>query len=109
SEIIAEEEIFQLKETANSETEFIEITSEIYEKLAYRSSTEGVLAIAHIKTLQIENLQLATSNPLILIAEAPEKPGNIGALLRTADAAKVDAVIIANPKTDMYNPNIIRS
>ncbi len=109
SEIISEEELFALKESANSETEFIEITSEIYEKLAYRSSTEGVLAIAHTKTLQLANLQLATSNPLILIAEAPEKPGNIGALLRTADAAKVDAVIIANPKTDLYNPNIIRS
>ena len=46
---------------------------------------------------------------MILVAEAPEKPGNIGALLRTADAANVDAVLIANPKTDMYNPNIIRS
>lgn len=108
-EIISEEEVFTLKESANSEAEFIEITSEIYEKLAYRSSTEGVLAIAQTKTLQLENLQLATGNPLILIAEAPEKPGNIGALLRTADAAKVDAVIIANPKTDMFNPNIIRS
>jgi TrmH family RNA methyltransferase len=48
-------------------------------------------------------------NPLILVAEAPEKPGNIGALLRTADAAGVDAFIIANPKTDLFNPNIIRS
>ena len=109
SEIISEKEIFALKESSNSDVEFIEITLEIYEKLAYRSSTEGVLAIAHTKTLQLANLQLATSHPLILIAEAPEKPGNIGALLRTADAAKVDAVIIANPKTDIYNPNIIRS
>lgn len=109
SEITSEEAILQLKEATNPETEFIEITSEIYEKLAYRSSTEGVLAIAHTKDLNISNLQPATRNPLILIAEAPEKPGNIGALLRTADAANVDAVIIANPKTDMYNPNIIRS
>lgn len=109
SEIISEEEIFALKESSNSDVEFIEITLEIYEKLAYRSSTEGVLAIAHTKTLQLSNLQLATRNPLILIAEAPEKPGNIGAILRTADAANVDAVIIANAKTDMYNPNIIRS
>ncbi len=109
SEIISEEEIFTLKESANSEAEFVEITSEIYEKLAYRSSTEGVLAIVHSKTLELANLQLATNNILILIAEAPEKPGNIGALLRTADAANVDAVIIANPKTDLYNPNIIRS
>ena len=54
-------------------------------------------------------LQLKTDNPLILVAEAPEKPGNIGAILRTADAANVDAVIIANPKTDLYNPNVIRS
>lgn len=119
SEIISEEEIFILKETANSETEFIEITPEIYEKLAYRSSTEGVLAIAHTKDLNISNLPISAplndrslsgaEGPLILVAEAPEKPGNIGALLRTADAANVDAVIIANPKTDLYNPNIIRS
>jgi TrmH family RNA methyltransferase len=49
------------------------------------------------------------ANPLILIAESPEKPGNIGALLRTADAAGIDAVWIANPNTDLYNPNVIRS
>lgn len=119
SEIIPEEEIFILKESANSETEFIEINLEIYEKLAYRGSTEGVLAIAHTKDLNISNLPISAplndrtvsgaEGPLILVAEAPEKPGNIGALLRTADAANVDAVIIANPKTDLYNPNIIRS
>ena len=118
-EIISEEEIFKLKESANSEAAFIEITTEIYEKLAYRSSTEGVLAIANIKDLNISNLVISAplndrslsgaEGPLILVAEAPEKPGNIGALLRTADAANVDAVIIANPKTDLYNPNIIRS
>lgn len=108
-EIISEEEVFILKETSNSEAEFIEIASDIYEKLAYRSSTEGVLAIAHSKALELADLHLAPKNPLILVAESPEKPGNIGALLRTADAANVDAVIIANPKTDMFNPNIIRS
>ena len=108
-EIISEEEIFKLKDSANSETEFIAITSEIYDKLAYRGSTEGILSIVHSKNLELANLQLATGNHLILIAEAPEKPGNIGALLRTADAANLDAVIIANPKTDLYNPNIIRS
>ena len=57
----------------------------------------------------MQSIKFETKNPLILIAEAPEKPGNIGAILRTADAAKVDAVFIANPKTDLYNPNIIRS
>ena len=109
SEIVSEEEIYILKETGDNETEFIEISSEVYEKLAYRSSTEGVLAIAYSKTLELADLQLATKNPLILVAEAPEKPGNIGAILRTADAANVDCVIITNPKTDMFNPNIIRS
>lgn len=86
-----------------------EISLDVFEKLAYRSSTGGLIAIARPKDLRIENLRLSSKTPLIMIAEAPEKPGNIGALLRTADAAKLDAVIIANPKTDLYNPNIIRS
>jgi len=87
----------------------IEITLDIYKKLAYRQSTEGILALAKSKDHRLDDLNLSNSNPLILVAEAPEKPGNIGALLRTADAAKLDAVLIANPKTDLYNPNIIRS
>jgi len=80
-----------------------------YKKLALRETTEGILAIAKTKNLALHNIQFKNKNPLILVAEAPEKPGNIGALLRTADAAGIDAVIIANPKTDIYNPNIIRS
>ena len=108
-EIISEVEISTLKNSVNKETEHIEISLEIYGKLAYRSTTEGVLALAQTKDLNISSLELKTKNPLILITEAPEKPGNIGAILRTADAANVDAVIIANPKTDMFNPNIIRS
>lgn len=86
-----------------------EIGIEVYQKLAYRASTEGVLAVCEWKDLTLEKLELKSENPLVLIAEAPEKPGNIGALLRTADAAGIDAVIIANPRTDVYNPNIIRS
>lgn len=86
----------------------IEINKEVYQKLAYRDTTEGILAVAKTKSMQLVDLKLS-DNPLILIAEAPEKPGNIGALLRTADAANLDAVIIANPKSDMYNPNIVRS
>ncbi|MCW2119880.1 TrmH family RNA methyltransferase [Flavobacterium sp. 7A] len=88
--------------------DFIEINKEVFQKLAYRDTTEGILAIAETKSMQLSDLKLS-DNPLILIAEAPEKPGNIGALLRTADAANLDAVIIANPKSDLYNPNIVRS
>ena len=94
---------------AQDEGALIEISLEVFQKLAHRDTTEGVLAVAKAKNHALENIQLESNNPLILVAEAPEKPGNIGALLRTADAANVDAVIIANPKTDLYNPNIIRS
>ena len=86
----------------------IEISKEVYQKLAYRDTTEGILAVAKTKSLQLSDLKLP-ENPLILVMEAIEKPGNIGAILRTCDAAKIDAVIIANPKTDLYNPNIVRS
>ena len=103
-ELISEVEARKLSKSA----ELIEISKEVYQKLAYRDTTEGILALAKTKSLQLSDLKLS-ENPLILVAEAPEKPGNIGALLRTADAANLDAVIIANPKSDLYNPNIIRS
>lgn len=96
----------QIKKYKGSEV--IEISKEVYQKLAYRDTTEGILAVAKTKSLQLSDLKLP-ENPLILVMEAIEKPGNIGAVLRTCDAAKVDAVIIANPKTDLYNPNIVRS
>ena len=108
-EIISEEEILRLKKSLEGGVDLIEISTEVYQKIAYRSSTEGVIASVDTRDLDITNFKLSIKNPLILIAEAPEKPGNIGALLRTADAAKLDAVIIANPKTDLFNPNIIRS
>lgn len=89
-------------------SDIIEITREIYGKLAYRDTTEGILAVAKNKSHRLSDLKLP-ENPLILIAESIEKPGNTGALLRTCDAAKIDAVILANPKSDLYNPNVIRS
>lgn len=103
-EISSELEAKKLSRSA----ELIEISKEVYQKLAYRDTTEGILAIAKSKNLSLSELNLG-ENPLILVAEAPEKPGNIGAILRTADAANLDAVIIANPKSDLYNPNIVRS
>jgi RNA methyltransferase, TrmH family len=91
------------------DTEMIEVTNLVYNKIAYREGTEGVIAIFTYTEKHIDQLKLSNKNPFILVAEAPEKPGNIGALLRTADAAGVDAFIIANPNTDIFNPNIIRS
>ncbi|MFK7781404.1 TrmH family RNA methyltransferase [Psychroserpens sp.] len=106
SELISEDELNNFN---ISQHNIIEISKEVFQKLAYRSSTEGIIAVIKSKPHHVEDLQIKSKKPLILVAEAPEKPGNIGAILRTADAANVDAVIIANPKTDLYNPNIIRS
>lgn len=106
-ELISQSVVEQLFE--NQSVELIEISLEVYKKISYRSSTEGIIAVALSKEHSLETLVFSTENPLVLVAEAPEKPGNIGALLRTADAAGLDAVFIANPKTDLYNPNIIRS
>ncbi|MBT8263880.1 MAG: RNA methyltransferase [Muriicola sp.] len=109
AKIISDTEIKALLSDASSIPEIIEISKDVYQRLAYRDKTEGILALAKTKSHQLSDLVLQTENPLILVAEAPEKPGNIGALLRTADAANLDAVLIANPKSDLYNPNIIRS
>jgi len=99
----------ELKHVNIEDYKCIEVSKDVYSKIAYRDTTEGIMAVLKTKTHGLEQLNFSTKNPLILIAEAPEKPGNIGAILRTADAANVDAVIIANPKTDLYNPNIVRS
>jgi TrmH family RNA methyltransferase len=87
----------------------VSVSQRVYEKLALRGSTEGVLAVAQARSTSLADLDLKSENPLVLVAESPEKPGNIGALMRTADAAGVDAVIIADPETDIYNPNVVRS
>ncbi|MBN4047159.1 RNA methyltransferase [bacterium AH-315-P13] len=107
--LFSEEQINKLINLSTHKLEIVSISKDVYQKLAYRETTEGVIAVAKTKDFSFESISFKTDNPLILVAEAPEKPGNIGALLRTADAANIDAVIIANAKTDLYNPNIIRS
>ncbi|ATA68697.1 rRNA methyltransferase [Capnocytophaga cynodegmi] len=108
-EIFSQDKVKLLLSKVNKEAQIISISKEVYEKLTYRSSTEGVIAVVKTKSHSLKDIEFKKNTPLILVAEAPEKPGNIGALLRTADAAGVDIVLIANPKTDLYNPNIIRS
>ena len=88
------------------------VTPQVHEKMAYRGSTEGIIAVAKCKehTLSTINYQLSTkNNPLVVVLESVEKPGNLGAILRTAEAAGVDAVIVCDPLTDLYNPNLIRA
>lgn len=84
------------------------VSPSVYEKIAYRGSTEGIVAIVRSRQKTLDDLQLP-SNPLLMVLERVEKPGNLGAILRSADAAKADAVIVCDPLTDLYNPNLIRS
>ncbi|NDW10582.1 RNA methyltransferase [Dysgonomonas sp. 520] len=85
-----------------------EVSESVFAKLAYREGSDGLLIVAKEKTHRLEDITLS-KNPFIIILEAVEKPGNLGAILRTADAAKADAVIVCDPLADLYNPNVIRS
>lgn len=85
-----------------------EVSKEVYDKVAYRGGTEGVIAEVKTRSLTLGDLKLKP-NPLLVVLESVEKPGNLGAILRSADASGVDAVIVCDPLTDLYNPNLIRS
>jgi TrmH family RNA methyltransferase len=85
-----------------------EVSQAVYSKIAYRENVDGLVVIAKMRDRKPEDLNL-NDNPLILILETVEKPGNLGAILRTADAAGLDAVFICDSQTDIYNPNVVRS
>ncbi len=86
----------------------VAVSPYVYSKIAYRGGTEGIIAEVKSRRLTLESLRLGR-NPLVIILESVEKPGNLGAVLRSADAAGADAVIVCDPLTDLYNPNLIRS
>ena len=85
-----------------------EIPPELYDRLACRRGAEGVIAVMRQRSVAPDDLILG-ENPLIIVLEGVEKPGNIGAVLRSADAAGADAVLICDGGCDRYNPNLIRS
>ena len=90
------------------DVKLFEVSASLYEKMAYRGGTEGMMAEVKTRTFRLTDLHLP-QNPLLVVVESVEKPGNLGAILRSADAAKVDAVIVCDPLTDLFNPNLIRS
>ena len=93
----------------DADTPIFTVSKSVYDRIAYRGKTEGLIALTHARSHEIGDLKALPENPLILIMEAPEKPGNLGGMLRTADAAGVDAVLVADMKVDLYNPNVVRS
>lgn len=91
-----------------SKAELIECTPEVFAKISYRDRPDGLLAIAPQMHLKLSDLPLK-KNPFFVIAESIEKPGNLGTILRSSDAAGVHAVIVCDPTTDIHNPNVVRS
>ena len=89
-------------------TEHITVNRAVFEKMSYRENPDGWLAVFPIPSVSLDELKLSDS-PLVIIAESIEKPGNLGAILRTADAARVDAVLVCDPRVDVWNPNVVRA
>jgi TrmH family RNA methyltransferase len=89
-------------------TENITVNRAVFEKISYRENPDGWLAIFPIPFISLDDLKLSDS-PLVIIAESIEKPGNLGAILRTADAADVDAILVCDPRVDVWNPNVVRA
>lgn len=88
--------------------ELFEVPANIYDKIAYRGGTEGIIAVMQVKQHQLDEISLS-DNPLIIVLESLEKPGNLGAILRTADACGADCVLVCDPLADIFNPNVIRA
>lgn len=84
------------------------VSPAVFEKIAYREDSGGALLVVHSPASTLSALMLS-ANPLLIVLESVEKPGNLGAILRTADGAGADAVIVCDPRTDIWNPNVIRS
>lgn len=110
-DIIGADEIGAVAEKTSASSpgcNFVEIPAALYDKVSYRETTEGVIAEVHSREHGLDKLKLG-KKPLVIVLESVEKPGNLGAVLRSADSAGADAVIVCDPLTDLYNPNVIRS
>ena len=100
-----------LHSSSKKDPSFFNVAPNVYERIAYRGSTEGIVAIMKAKERGLEELTGSCEGPapLFIVLESVEKPGNLGAVLRSADAAGATAVIVCDPLTDLYNPNLIRA
>jgi TrmH family RNA methyltransferase len=102
-----------VEEFSDSDTQLFHVTPAVYEKLAYGDRAEGIVAVATMPSPKLADFSLPASNrgrpPLVAVLEGMEKPGNIGAVLRSADGAGVSAVIVADGGAELYKPNAIRA
>lgn len=107
-EILTEEGLSEIMPAAGDCPVF-SIPAGVYERIACRSGSEGVVGVFHSRETELDDIKFRNGAALIVVVEAVEKPGNLGAILRSADAAGADAVIVCEPLTDIYNPNLIRA
>lgn len=107
-ELVAPESLVMTAQAASAGAEIIRVSKPVFEKISYRDGPDGWLAIVPPVPDRLDQLRLSAS-PLVLVCAGLEKPGNLGAILRTADAAGLDAVIAADPVTDWANPNVVRA
>lgn len=105
-------EIALIQQLALKGTEIISCSAKAFHKISYRDRPDGLLAIApqrHLSLNDLENQKSSKEDPFYLVAEAIEKPGNLGTILRSADAAGISGLIVADHCTDIYNPNVVRA
>jgi RNA methyltransferase, TrmH family len=108
-DIVRDREQLHVLETANTAgTELVQVNERVFEKIAYRANPDGWLGVFPLMRRSLSEIALSVM-PLLIVAEGIEKPGNLGAILRTADAARVDGLISCDPVTDLGNPNVVRA
>jgi RNA methyltransferase, TrmH family len=107
-DFISTSDLFSNFESPEPAEVLIAVSKQVFQKLAYRKDVKNAIAIVKSRFTTFKDIPIA-SNPLFLVAESVEKPGNLGALLRSADASGATAVLVCDPTTDIYNPNVIRS
>jgi TrmH family RNA methyltransferase len=105
---LGENEPALIEQARAAGAQVFELTKDTFAKVAYRERPDGLLAVAPQWRRGLDDLKLPAS-PLLLVVEAIEKPGNLGTILRGADAAGCDAVIVCDPVTDIFNPNVVRA
>lgn len=105
--------LFSARELVSRQIDFspaenVTVSRPVFEKISYRDNPDGWLAVFPTPKTSLNDLRLSTV-PLLVVAESVEKPGNLGAILRTADASGVDAILLCDPRVDAWNPNVVRA